>query len=667
MFIPNSVTGITLIVPKDYSDKLVTSLMLTEKFHPAELSIAYPGSYNNEILRYSQEIEGKVNKFSSILSDINIYGIRNGGEIKVSKWIETAKSISAEYDMLEKEIEPIISELKSSKSDREKIDAFLKEIEPLKDLDFDLNEEKKYGYLGFKVGYIDIEMIPSFLEKMRKFNCYIFVVKGEEIIVAVILYKKEDEKEIEKILAESGFSEVVIPKDLPSNFHLAYEELKKKISEFDKKIEELEEKIKAKEVYLKDLYSRMYTVKEALRIYSQIKNTDYFSYVRGYIPAYEAEKIISFIKKALDNRILVIWEEITLKAVKEEKLPTEIKVNKLLKPFSMLVENYGYPLPHEIVPIYFMAITFPIIFGIMFPDLGHGLLVLLFGIYMIKASKGREGWYNTGLLAIYLGIAGMVTGILSGEFFGSLTNLSQLLWNGHPLIPSPFEEGSLSIYFLINISLKIGSILLISGTLFGLINSLMAREYFDAVAIKLPKFLAFSLALYPLLIYSPSVAGGLIKEAVFGGPGFEVMLIRFGVLASLFMLLLFEPLFYVSKKRVKAGISALTTSFIETFETGIMLIGNTASFLRILGLSVAHIGVMYAFTIMALLVWKGTIGAIAGITIYIFGNLLAAALEGIVVFAHTMRLHYYEWFTKFYSGTGIPFKPATPFARIVMI
>ncbi|MGB9830562.1 MAG: hypothetical protein ACPLSP_00670, partial [Fervidicoccus fontis] len=93
MFIPNSVTGITLIVPKDYSDKLVTSLMLTEKFHPAELSIAYPGSYNNEILRYSQEIEGKVNKFSSILSDINIYGIRNGGEIKVSKWIETAKSI----------------------------------------------------------------------------------------------------------------------------------------------------------------------------------------------------------------------------------------------------------------------------------------------------------------------------------------------------------------------------------------------------------------------------------------------------------------------------------------------------------------------------------------------------------------------------------------------
>jgi V/A-type H+-transporting ATPase subunit I len=120
-----------------------------------------------------------------------------------------------------------------------------------------------------------------------------------------------------------------------------------------------------------------------------------------------------------------------------------------------------------------------------------------------------------------------------------------------------------------------------------------------------------------------------------------------------------EPLYGLAKhgKQVKIGMLFMS-SFMEVFESILLLIGNTASFLRILGLALAHSGIMYGFASMAERAFEGgIIGIMLGVIAYVFGNILGIALEGIVAYAHCTRLHFYEWFTKFYSGKGKIFAP----------
>ncbi|NAY89210.1 MAG: hypothetical protein GU347_00580 [Desulfurococcales archaeon] len=136
---------------------------------------------------------------------------------------------------------------------------------------------------------------------------------------------------------------------------------------------------------------------------------------------------------------------------------------------------------------------------------------------------------------------------------------------------------------------------------------------------------------------------------------------------SLILIFIGEPILHLIKHKEESSISsAIILSFMEMFDTILMMIGNTASFLRILGLSVAHAGLMYSFTVLAELLMGGVLGSAMGIVVYALGNLLAAGLEGIIVFAHSLRLHYYEWFSKFYSGTGIPFSPIKTALNILL-
>jgi V/A-type H+-transporting ATPase subunit I len=111
----------------------------------------------------------------------------------------------------------------------------------------------------------------------------------------------------------------------------------------------------------------------------------------------------------------------------------------------------------------------------------------------------------------------------------------------------------------------------------------------------------------------------------------------------------------------------MARSFMEVYESILMAMGNIPSFLRIMALALAHSSIMFAFAyIFDLLASWGPIGLIAGALVYIVGNLMVIALEGILAFAHSLRLHFYEWFSKFYAGGGIPFTPISiPGVRIV--
>ncbi|EGR30943.1 v-type ATPase 116kda subunit family protein, putative [Ichthyophthirius multifiliis] len=78
----------------------------------------------------------------------------------------------------------------------------------------------------------------------------------------------------------------------------------------------------------------------------------------------------------------------TLEQIQNEKRthPTKIRQFEFMKPFQLIVNTYGIPRYKEINPALFAFITFPFLFGVMFGDIGHGLLLFLFGIYNVHIN-----------------------------------------------------------------------------------------------------------------------------------------------------------------------------------------------------------------------------------------------------------------------------------------
>jgi V/A-type H+-transporting ATPase subunit I len=105
-------------------------------------------------------------------------------------------------------------------------------------------------------------------------------------------------------------------------------------------------------------------------------------------------------------------------------------------------------------------------------------------------------------------------------------------------------------------------------------------------------------------------------------------------------------------------LSGLAHSLLEAYESLLMVVGNLPSFLRIMALAMAHSSLTLAVAeVSKLMAEAGAAGLVAAAIVYVLGNLAIAGMEGLLAFAHATRLHFYEWFSKFYSGTGIPYTP----------
>src|SRR5665647_2157457 len=82
----------------------------------------------------------------------------------------------------------------------------------------------------------------------------------------------------------------------------------------------------------------------------------------------------------LEGKVLVLKNE----GAEDEDPPTRVSNSRFVKPFEELTKLYGLPHYDEVDPTPVIAITFPIIFGLMFGDVGHGLVLLLRGLMVGK-------------------------------------------------------------------------------------------------------------------------------------------------------------------------------------------------------------------------------------------------------------------------------------------
>jgi|GEM_PF-507835 len=458
---------------------------------------------------------------------------------------------------------------------------------------------------------------------------------------------------VDKILKTYHAETFQIPKDLPDNTTSAIEEVNSKLKINAEKEKELLEKIsKIGEANKKDFAVWKETVENFLLLFStkaEIVQSGPYATIKGFIPETRFKELSGELNKTLCGKIVVIKEEDSAKE-KEDigehgqqtpvkvMPPTKIKNNRFVKPFEELTKLYGLPKYNEIDPTPIMAITFPILFGLMFGDLGHGLLLLIGGLIIGKLLKKNQGMKNLCYIMAACGIAACVTGVLFGEFFGQQVFA--------PLWYSPAED----IFNFLIFCMYVGIAQIIIGIALEMVNYLVNHKVADALLTAVPKIAFFIGGIYVIYNYQLDFAAWL------NGP----------ILAAIIpfiILVIGKPVYLAIAKPAKTSgeheeMDSITNRLFEGGDFFTRLLGNTISYSRILALLMAHWALMLVVYEIANIVGTASIlTMILSTIIIIVGNIFVLALEGLIVFIHTLRLHFYEWFSKFYLGTGTEFKP----------
>ncbi len=334
-----------------------------------------------------------------------------------------------------------------------------------------------------------------------------------------------------------------------------------------------------------------------------------------------------------------------------EEVPTLTQHNRFIRPFTTLLRLYGMPRYTEIDPTLFLAFTFPLLFGLMFADVGHGIVLIIVGLLgMWKYRKKSPGIHDMGQIIMYCGFGAILGGLLMGEYFGQrITDVPYLAWAA-PL--NIFHEPLANIGFIFKAVILIGVIHIILGWILQAANYSMSKR----------KYLAF--------------ADSGLKIALLGGGTYLIFTYMFDINAwmtgafppILFplipgLLLVFMravgKIFHLEYLRGESVGGIIAQSSIETMETFLGILSNVASYSRLMALALSHLGLMLVVMIGGDMIGAqvpGVLGQVLVTFMLVLGNFLVIIIETLITFIHNLRLHFYEFFSKFYKGSGVPFK-----------
>uniref|UniRef100_A0A8D0KQ99 V-type proton ATPase subunit a n=1 Tax=Strix occidentalis caurina TaxID=311401 RepID=A0A8D0KQ99_STROC len=449
-----------------------------------------------------------------------------------------------------------------------------------------------------------------------------------------------------------------------------------------------------------------------------------------------------------------------------ESPPTLIRTNKFTAGFQSIVDAYGVASYQEVNPAPYAIITFPFIFAIMFGDVGHGLLMFLFALWMVLRENSpslrqssNEIWltfFEGRYLILLMGAFSIYTGFIYNECFSKATvifpsawsvaamaNHSSWRWDSQPhrepcLVPCPLGErmrwdprwGIWSLAtnhlnflnsFKMKMSVVLGIVHMGFGVMLGVFNHMHFQQWHRLVLELLPE-MVFLLALFGYLVFlifykwvkfsaansleAPSILIHFIDMFLFTSNAANLPLYQGQVpvqtvlvvlaLASVPVLLLGTPLYLCCRRRApRTGPPAVRLGSrrggalsrgggaqrslthvdfaeifmhqaIHTIEYCLGCVSNTASYLRLWALSLAHAQlseVLWTMVMRQGFVRLNYVGGVVLVPVFAAFAVLTVAIllvmEGLSAFLHALRLHWVEFQNKFYVGAGYKLCPFT--------
>lgn len=373
--------------------------------------------------------------------------------------------------------------------------------------------------------------------------------------------------------------------------------------------------------------------------------------MRKYV-GYSAKKftIVGFIPEAKQQQFTALFKgldvELSIRPGESDMRlapPVELKNKRIFQPFEMFVTMYGLPSYNDFDPTPYVAVTYTLLFGIMFGDLGQGLLLSLLGAIMWRWKKMQLGRVMTRM-----GLASAFFGCLYGSVFGN-EHLLDPMYHALGMEGKPIEvmEPATTSTLLIA-AVAMGAVLIVISILINIVLGFKHKDWERAI---------FSNNGVAGLVFYGSVLYAAVATLVLGQNVLTPLYISLLIALPLLIIFLKEPLGKVVRKKSKIfeeGVGGfIVESFFEMFEVLLSFVTNTMSFLRVGGFILSHAGMMLVVMTLSEMVGSG-----ASPVVLIIGNLFVMGMEGLIVGIQVLRLEFYEIFSRFFDGDG---KAYTPF------
>lgn len=570
----------------------------------------------------------------------NVQDIVPDTSLGLNDMFEIVRKANEDYMSLEEKKEKL-------KKKTEQLRAKQQVIAPFRPLDCDLHHVLNYRFINYRFGRIAVEYYHKMLKYLMEDLGAIFVEgeRDESYVYGAYFVSPGEVQKVDAVFRSLHFERIELKDEFEGTPSYAYQALDSEIARIHIEIEDLDKaagemlsdrapQLVAAKNRLEELSNNFDVRKLAARV--EDKKEDYYI-LCGWMAEDDVEKFLAEIKE--DDRVFVVVEDDHDTFFGEP--PTKLENPKLFKPFEMFIQMYGLPASNEMDPTVFVGLTYSFIFGVMFGDVGQGLLLFIGGGLIFHFKKAPLA----GIIAT-AGIFSTIFGFLFGSIFG-FENVLPALWLRpiDHMTTLPFL-GKLNTVFIIAVAFGMGIILL--AMILHIINALKSRDiegaWFDANGVAGFIFYASAVASIVLFMTGNSLPAGFVMAVMFGVP---LLLIFFK-----------KPLTRLIQKRAdkmeESKAMFIVEGFFELFETLLSYFSNTISFIRIGAFAVSHAAIMEVVLMLA-----GAEEGNPNWIVIVLGNLFVCGLEGLIVGIQVLRLEYYEMFSRFYKGSGRAFQPYT--------
>ena len=528
----------------------------------------------------------------------------------------------------------------------------------------------------FVINSVDYGEIARSLEGI---TIYKYDLESKDKSAILIISDQEDSDKVLKVMRALNTNPFTIPQGFPQIPSKAYslaeskiKELKEKQKSLSKELTIITKKIRAD---LLAFHETAMVAKDVLETLRKPGGTKRFAVIQGYIPKKMEKKF-----KQVTSEWMSVTEEIKDPEALAN-LPVHIQNPKWVRTYQVITDSQGIPKHGEFDPTWMIALMWPIFYGIMFADIGHGLLLM--GLGLLFKFKGQGTLSRWGMLLAMSGAAGAVAGVFQGEAFGfhidHFAPLEAMLHEGGPLHSISWLVGAISVaeltfdqvIMILKVSIFIGVIHL--GWAFLLrIHNFWRTGNKDAMFFEAIPNLFMWLGVFGVMMgaigsgydvmnmYSKIHTEAVPWVTVIVGEWAVVWLVvRISIIIVLaaIVLMIIGGIKHNKKHPDEGGdmVSVIMEVFLgKTIEC----LAHTISYARIGIMLLVHAALL--LTVNNAYKSMGGLDSPTALVLIVGGQLGIMMIEGLIVYIQSLRLHLYEFFTKWYEGGSQPFKQLVP-------
>ncbi len=627
---------INISVEKEYLDDVLLKFVDLDYFHPEPAVKFIDTVHGLTSMDEENPVSEVLSRFKEICSDMDLdlpnIAMRDkdydlGG---MKNYMENVYQRFQDANRVRKDLQTVIQENKDA----------LVTVKNIESIDLNLDDLFDCKYIKFRFGRLPLDSV----EKLRYYRNRPFVFKSfsqdDTYSWCIYMTTEKYEGDVDNVFSSLYFERIRIPQFVHGTPESAAQTLLDEIENDEKQILHVDDVIEKLKGECRE---------EMAKIKGELEFLDRTFVARKYVVGLgQRFSITGFVDAADVERLKETFrelEEVEIEvrpAHSDKRLdpPTKLKNGWFARPFIMFVEMYGIPEYDGFDPVPIVAVIYSLLFGMMFGDVGQGIVVMIVGVLLSKYKQ-----MQLGDIMVRIGIFSTLFGFIFGSVFGNETMLDPLYHALLGLEEKPINVMSSEFIMpLLLIAVGIGLVLNLFSMVLNMVLQHRRRDMGE---------FWFSQNGVAGFVFYGAVALGAVLTALFGIPVFNVFYVLVLIVLPLLLIFLKEPLTRKLHhgKLFPDGFGAFfVEGFFELFEICLSYITNTISYLRVGGFVLSHAGMMMAVTMI-----MEMSGGIFAVLIGVFGNILVMCLEGLVVGIQVLRLQFYEMFSRYFNGNGIAF------------